>query len=48
MTNISNRDKTMDKKKLLRELGHLTRPPRFEGALKNKMVNLVKKKKKTK
>ncbi|MCK9352188.1 MAG: hypothetical protein WCT49_03110 [Candidatus Paceibacterota bacterium] len=36
----------IDKKRLLRESDHLTRPPRLEGKVKNAMMNPVKKKKK--
>jgi hypothetical protein len=42
------RQYTADKKKALSELGHLTRPPRLEGAVKNKMTNPVRKEKKAK
>lgn len=35
-----------DKKKLLREQDHLTRPPRLEGKVKNAMMNPVRKPKK--
>ena len=35
-----------DKKKQLREMDHLTRPPRLEGAVKNAMMNPIRKKKK--
>lgn len=38
----------MDKKKLLREQDHLTRPPRLEGAVKEHMMQPVKKKKHSK
>ena len=34
-----------DKKKLLREQDHLTRPPRLEGVVKEKMMQPVKKNK---
>jgi len=44
--NRMKRQNLMDKKKLLRKLGHLTRPPRLEGAVKNKMMNPIRKKKK--
>jgi hypothetical protein len=37
----------LDKKKLLRQEDHLTRPPRLEGAMKEKMM-LVRKEKKIK
>lgn len=36
-----------DKKKLLRERDHLTRPPRLEGVTKEKMMQPVRKKKKS-
>ncbi|HXK38981.1 MAG TPA: hypothetical protein VJ043_02745 [Candidatus Paceibacterota bacterium] len=36
----------VNKKKLLRETGHLTRPPRLEGKAKNAGINTVRKKKK--
>jgi hypothetical protein len=36
----------VDKKRFLRESNHLTRPPRLEGAVKNRMMNPIKKKKK--
>jgi hypothetical protein len=35
----------MDKKKVLREQDHLTRPPRLEGKAKNAAMNPVRKKK---
>ena len=35
-----------DKKKILRETNHLTRPPRLEGVVKNTKMNPVKKKRK--
>jgi hypothetical protein len=38
----------IDKKKLLRQSDHLTRPPRLEGKAKNAQMNPVKKKKKRK
>ena len=38
----------IDKKKLLREQDHLTRPPRLEGAVKEEMMQPVRKKKKIK
>ena len=40
------RQNLIDKKKLLRKLDHLTRPPRLEGVVKNKMMNPIRKKKK--
>jgi len=40
------RQNLIDKKKLLRKLDHLTRPPRLEGVIKNKMMNPIRKKKK--
>lgn len=36
----------IDKKKMLREADHLTRPPRLEGAVKEAMMQPRKKKKK--
>jgi hypothetical protein len=36
----------IDKKRLLREQDHLTRPPRLEGAVKEAMMQPVRKKKK--
>lgn len=36
----------IDKKKLLREQDYLTRPPRLEGAVKEAMMQPVRKKKK--
>ena len=48
MANIKKQDWTVDKKKHLREVDRLTRPPRLEGAVKNKMMNPVRKKKKVK
>ena len=36
----------MDKKKMLREIDHLTRPPRLEGKAKNAGLNPIRKKKK--
>ena len=38
----------IDKKKLLRAQDHLTRPPRLEGAVKEAMMQPVRKKKKIK
>jgi hypothetical protein len=35
----------MDKKKLLRQSDHLTRPPRLEGKAKNAGMNPLRKKK---
>jgi hypothetical protein len=35
----------MDKKKILREMIHLTRPPRLEGKAKNAGMNPIRKKK---
>ncbi|HEY4513657.1 MAG TPA: hypothetical protein VJH06_04080 [Candidatus Paceibacterota bacterium] len=37
-----------DKRKLLREENHLTRPPRLEGIVKNAMMYSVRKKRKVK
>ena len=36
---------TIDKKRLLREQDHLTRPPRLEGTVKEAMMQPVRKKK---
>lgn len=36
----------VDKKKFLREMDHLTRPPRLEGKAKNAKMNSVRKSKK--
>jgi hypothetical protein len=38
----------LDKKRLLREQDHLTRSPRLEGAVKEAMMQTVRKKKKIK
>lgn len=35
----------VDKKKLMQESYHMTRPPRMEGKVKNAMMNPVKKQK---
>lgn len=40
-----NKRGPIDKKKLLREADHLTRPPRLEGKVKNAMMYSKKKKK---
>jgi hypothetical protein len=43
-----NKDKNkkfFDKKKILRQEDHLTRPPRLEGAVKEAMMQPVRKKK---
>jgi hypothetical protein len=37
------KQKLIDKKKILRQKGHLTRPPRLEGKVKNAKMNPVKK-----
>lgn len=37
----------VDRKRLLREQDHLTRPPRLEGKIKNAMMNPIRKKKKS-
>ena len=42
---MRNNNKT-DKKKLLRQLDHLTLPPRLEGKVKNVKMNPIRKKKK--
>jgi len=38
----------IDKKKLLREQDHLTRPPRLEGVVKEAMMQPIRKKRKNK
>lgn len=43
-----NNKNPIDKRKLLREADHLTRPPRLEGAVKETMMQPHKKKKKSK
>ncbi len=43
-----NKQNPIDRKKLMSESIHLTRPPRLEGVVKNKMMNQIKKKKKEK
>jgi hypothetical protein len=43
-----NSKNPLDKKKLLREADHLTRPPRLEGAVKEAMMQPKRKKKKSK
>jgi hypothetical protein len=43
-----NHNNPTDKKKLLREADHLTRPPRLEGAVKEAMMQPKRKKKKLK
>lgn len=48
MSDAKKQARIVDKKRLLRQADHLTRPPRLEGAVKNKMMNPVPKKKKTK
>ena len=40
-----NKAKVRDKKKILQESGHLTRPPRLEGKTKNAMMNPKRKQK---
>lgn len=40
-----NRFDPINKKKLLRETDHLTRPPRLEGKAKNAGMNPIRKKK---
>ena len=42
------KQRMIDKKRLLRQTDHLTRPLRLEGATKNKMMNPIRKKKKVK
>lgn len=39
-------ERVIDKKKLVRESEHVTRPPRLEGVVKNAKMNPVKKEKK--
>jgi hypothetical protein len=46
MRDMKNEDQLRDKEKLIRKSSHVTTPPRMEGAVKNKMMNPVKKKKK--
>lgn len=41
-----NNQYIIDKKKILRERDHLTRPPRLEGRAKNVKMNPVRKNKK--
>ena len=43
---MNNNKYILDKKKLLREMDHLTRPPRMEGKVKNARMNSVRKNKK--
>lgn len=43
---MKKQDWILDKKALLRETTHLTRPARLEGGTKNRMMNPVRKKKK--
>ncbi|KKT11978.1 MAG: hypothetical protein UV93_C0011G0004 [Candidatus Azambacteria bacterium GW2011_GWC2_43_27] len=43
---MRNHDK-IDKKKLLRQMNHLTVPPRLEGVVKNTKMNPIRKKKKS-
>jgi len=45
---MKNNYKIVDKKKILREKNHLTRPPRLEGVVKNAMMNSARKKKNNK
>lgn len=47
MPKLSKRN-ISDKKKLLREQDHLTRPPRLEGVVKEKMMQPVRRKKRLK
>jgi hypothetical protein len=47
MKNTNNRIYVVDKKRVLREQDHLTRPPRLEGRNKNFNTNPVKKAKGT-
>lgn len=39
---------SLDRKRLLREQGHLTRPPRMEGKVKEAMMQPTKKKRRNK
>ncbi len=39
-----NHANPIDRKRFLRKEGHLTRPPRLEGVVKEKMMKAVKKK----
>jgi len=48
MKNIDKQHKNVDKKKLLRQENHLTRPPRLEGVVKEAMMQPLRKKKRTK
>lgn len=43
---MNKQDFVLDKKRLLREVTHLTRPARLEGGTKNRMMNPMRKKKK--
>lgn len=45
---VPRQNRMIDKKRLLRKTDRLTRPPRLEGAAKNKMMNPIRKKKKAK
>lgn len=45
MSNLK-KNKPINKKKLLRELDRLTRPPRLEGKVKEAMMQPIRKKKK--
>ena len=45
---MNNNKYIMDKKKVIREMDHLTRPLRLEGKAKNAKKNSVRKNKKTK
>ena len=42
---VPRQNRMIDKKSLLRKTDHLTRPPRLEGVVKNKMMNPIRKKK---
>ena len=46
MAKIKQNDQVTDKERLIRKTQHLTRPPRLEGAGKNKMMNPILKSKK--
>lgn len=45
---LQNKRDVINKKKLLREQNHLTRPPRLEGVVTEKMMQPVRKKEKAK
>lgn len=41
-----NNENLLDKKKMLRQADHFTRPPRLEGAVKEAMMQPIRKKRK--